>query len=301
MTKSLILALFSSSLFFFSYNAHAGRISNCSGGSGDYSDAPASYGVACHDTNRWQQFGDAEASLPGDYINIDDFNNPEWSAESAPLAIDSGDGGVSWATSNDGVNWGPFGRSDDLVRGEFVKFKVDIQRSDEGNHQFDEYKLWLDWFGAGSFDDSDVVMNGRWFKDQDTQSNVYNGVRTHNYFNHDLNTFNSPEQFGSFFSQMIQVPLTAMLGEVWMRARVTCENSFNHWNQFALHATGYYHQGEVEDYALRIVQHVSAPMGAGLLAIGVVGAMLLRRRRTKANPLRQALSAQQQKQQGSKL
>ncbi len=260
-----------------SHSAFAGSISNCTGGSGDYSDAPSSYGVACHDTNRWQQLGNSDASLFGDSISTNDNNNVGWTSESAPNAVDSGDNGVSWATSTDGITWSNFNQSNDLVQGEFVKFQVDVQRSAEGNHKYDEYKLWLDWFGNDTFNETDVVMNGSWMKNEDSDGVEFTGTLTSNFYNNDLQAFNSPDEFGSFFSNAIQVPINSILGELWMRARVICENSLN-TSSVQLLATGYYHQGEVEDYALNVVNKVSEPGTAILFSTVLLGLMLRRKK-----------------------
>lgn len=256
----------------------AGSVSSCNKRHGDFSDAPASYGTACHDTNRWQQLGDAGAPLKGDSVNINDFNNPEWTSESSPNAVDAGDSGVSWSTSSDGVNWSSFSQSNDLVQGEFVKFQVDVQRSDEGNHKYDEYKIWLDWMGTGTFDDADVVANEKWWKDEDSSGVDFTGTLASNFYNNDLNTYNSPDTFGSFVTNMIQVPLDSILGDLWMRARVTCENSLSAANGFNMLATGYLHQGEVEDYALRVVSKVNAPATAFLFSAVALGLFIRRRK-----------------------
>lgn len=261
-----------------SHSALAGSINNCTGGSGDYSDAPSSYGTACHDTNRWQQLGSADGSLYGDSIGINDNNNVGWTSESSPNAVDSGDNGVSWSTSSDGITWSSFGQSDSLVQGEFVQFQVDVQRSQEGNHQYDEYKLWLDWFGSGSFNESDVVMNDQWMKDEDSSGVAFTGILASNFYNNDLGAYNSPDEFGSFFSNAIQVPINSILGELWMRARIICENSLNIGNDYQMLATGYYHQGEVEDYALKIVNKVSEPGTAILFSTVFLGLMLRRKK-----------------------
>lgn len=261
-----------------SHSALAGSINNCTGGSGDYSDAPSSYGTACHDTNRWQQLGSADGSLYGDSIGINDNNNVGWTSESSPNAVDSGDNGVSWSTSSDGITWSSFGQSDSLVQGEFVQFQVDVQRSQEGNHQYDEYKLWLDWFGSGSFNESDVVMNDQWMKDEDSSGVAFTGTLAGNFYNNDLGAYNSPDEFGSFFSNAIQVPINSILGELWMRARIICENSLNIGNDYQMLATGYYHQGEVEDYALKIVNKVSEPGTAILFSTVFLGLMLRRKK-----------------------
>lgn len=251
-------------------SVYAGSIKNCTGGHGDYGDAPSAYGVACNDTNRWQQLGtdgyDGD-TLKGDSSGIDDYNNIGWSAESSSQAVDTGDNGITWSVSSDGTNWSNFGTSAHLTQGQFVKFKVDAKRSTEGNHKFDEYKLWLDWYGDESFDNSDVVFNDKWNKDEDEFGNKFMGTRANNFFNTDLNKYNSPVEFASFISDAIMIPLDALLGQTWLRARFVCENSFTG----PLQATGYYHQGETEDYAVKIVQDVNAPATIAIFTLALFG------------------------------
>jgi hypothetical protein len=273
-TRLLQLAAVLGASFMLVAPSQAGSIKSCTGGTGDYSDAPASYGVACHDTNKWQQLGKLDPPLNGAAVPENDFDNPGWTSESSPNAVDAGDDGVKWATSTDGVNFGPYGTTDDLVQGQFVKFQMDVNRSQKGGHNYDEYKLWLDWFGTGSFNESDVQMNGQWVKNQ-TSDGTLDTTGTGN--NNALGTKNSSQEFASFFSSVIQVPVNAFLGEVWMRARVACDFSFNTAGDFL--ATGYYHQGEVEDYAMRIVKHVNAPVSALLFSALGLGLMVQRRRR----------------------
>lgn len=255
-----------------SNSVFAGGITSCSGGSGDYGDAPTEYGVACHDTNRWQQLGTDGYNgdtLKGDSIGIDDYNNIGWSSESSSNSVDTGDNGIMWSVSSDGQNWSSFGTTADLTQGQYVKFKVDAKRSTEGNHKFDEYKLWLDWYGDNSFDNgtSDVVFKDKWWKNEDADGNEFVGSRANNYYNNDLNAFNSPVEFATFISDAIMVPLDALLGQTWLRARFVCENSYTG----PLKATGYYHQGETEDYSINIVQDVNAPATIALFSLAIFG------------------------------
>lgn len=262
-------------LLAFSALASAGSISQCTGGSGDYSDAPSSYGVACHDTNRWQQLGwDRKNydSLPGDRLSNDDYKNRGWTPESsAKDNRDRGDNGVKWAVSSDGENWSEYNTKNEITQGQYVKFQVGIKRSTTGNHQYDQAKIWMDWFGAGSFANAATVFNLIWAKDENSDGVKYNGRRA-NAYNRDLQANNSPDFWGQFFSSAIQIPLNAVLGETWLRARVICENSLTHANNFQLLPTGYYHQGEVEDYAVRIAAaNVSEPSVIMVLSLALIG------------------------------
>lgn len=265
INKLAIYAGIALSSVFLSFNSHAGSITNCTGGSGDYGDAPSSYGVACHDTNNWQQLGDTGQNR----IYTNDFNNIGWSSESSSRSEDTGDNGVKWRTSADGVNWTDYGQSEKLVQGKYVQFQVDVNRSKYGGHNNDEFKLWLDWFGTGSFNESDVVFHDYWIKNQDSDGNFDASLNAG--WNGSLGTRNSAQEFGSFFSSILEVPTNSILGEVWMRARIICDFSLNQGNNFMLSSTGYYHQGEVEDYQMHIVRDVNAPATAILVSLFALG------------------------------
>ena len=262
MKKLAIYAGIALSSAFFALNAHAGNIRSCTGGSGDYGDAPESYGVACHDTNNWQQLGD----IGGARSYRNDFNNVGWSSEGSTQTNDEGDNGISWRTSSDGGNtWTDYSQSNELVQGQLVQFQVDVSRSAYGTHNNDETKLWLDWFGTGSFNETDVVFHNEWDKDKTSD-----GVAT-------SDGSNSDQTFASFFSEILTVPLDSILGQVWMRARIICDFSLNPGNGNMLSSTGYYHQGETEDYQITIVEQVSAPATAILVSLFALGMMTRRK------------------------
>jgi hypothetical protein len=85
------------------------------------------------------------------------------------------------------------------------------------------------------------------------------------------------------FKVKVQVPLDAVIGSTWMRARVICENSLTTYdrNNNVFHATGYYHQGEIEGYKLTInaIPPTSVPKPITLLVFGSALFGLVRSRR----------------------
>lgn len=242
----------------------------------DYGDA-SGYGEACHDTNRWQQLGHAGKSLEGDTGNASDIDNANigWSGEQSQRATDSGDNGVTWRVQNSDGTWPVGFDNGELIQGATVEFQFVVQRSDEGNHQFDQLKAWNDWNGNNVFEESESIIDERWYKNHDVNDVL---VANSGNNNTDLGTHNNSDTL-RVYSQTIEVPLDAIVGNTWMRARVICENSLTHnqrENNIFL-AAGYYHQGEVEDYKLAINQ---VPEPTTLLVFGsaLIGLVLNRKK-----------------------
>jgi hypothetical protein len=252
----------------------------------DYGDADVSnngtvYGSACHDTNRWQQLGwTGDGDLEGDTgLHSDSDNaNAGWTGEQSQNAVDQGDNGVRWRIKDSGANWG----RGELTQGDLVEFFFIVKRSNEGNHKFDQLKAWNDWNGNGIFEDSENIIDEKWYKNQDRNGNL--NANSGNS-NSDLPTDNNADVWRKYYSE-ITVPVNAVIGDTWMRARVICENSLVSANDYTLSSTGYYHQGEVEDYKLAINQAfqpaVTVPEPSTLFVFGsaLIG-LVLSRKKTK--------------------
>jgi hypothetical protein len=247
----------------------------------DYGDATVSsdgtaYGEACHDTNRWQQLGwTGDGKLEGDSgSSSDDVNeNNGWTGEESQNSVDLGDNGVKWKVQNSDGSWPSTFNSGELTAGANVKFEFIVKRSNEGNHIFDQLKSWSDWNGNGIFEDDEVIIDEKWQKNHNR-----NDVLSANSgnANSDLGTNNNAAQWRKYYTQ-IQVPSNAVIGDTWMRARVICENSLVAANDYTLSSTGYYHQGEVEDYKVAINQ---VPEPTTLLVFGsaLIGLLLNRKK-----------------------
>jgi len=266
-------------LGFISSQAFAGATVSCDGRSNiDFSDAGNGYGVACHQTDRWQSLGD-----DWDRDNLSDASNTG--------NDDATDDGVTWRTSSDnGATWTDYGTGSAVTQGDLVEFRFEFTRSNDGWHQFDELKTWVDWDQDVSWSNADeVVTNVRWAKNENADDTYVGGptfadqTDHKNYcyangqtWNGDLKTCNSNDTF-RVFTEQVQVPLDAALGETWMRARVVCENSLTNYSpNFVMDATGYQDQGEVEDYAITVLAkrndppvQVPEPSGLLLLATGL--------------------------------
>lgn len=270
-------------LLCFSNVSFASSVINCGSGTYDYGDADVSidgtpYGEACHDTNRWQQLGTSDGGeLEGDTGDTSDADNENngWTGEKSNESVDSGDNGVAWKVQNLDGTWPSTFNSGELTPGAKVKFKFVVTRSNEGNHKFDQLKAWTDWNGDGTFDDSESIIDRKWYKDEiHGKMNKIDGSTVS--YNNDLNTNNSLDT-KAVFKVTMHVPLDALLGNTWMRARVICENSLVQDNDYTLSSTGYYHQGEVEDYKVAINQ---VPEPTTLLVFGsaLIGLVLSRKK-----------------------
>jgi hypothetical protein len=279
-------------LLCFSNVSFASSVVSCGSGTYDYGDATVSidgttYGEACHDTNRWQQLGTSDGGeLEGDTGDTSDADNENngWTGEKSNESVDSGDNGVSWKVQNIDGTWPSTFNSGELTPGAKVEFQFVVTRSNEGNHKFDQLKAWTDWNGDGVFDESESIIDKKWMKNRDS-NNVKNGNGSSNT---DLNTNNNTDT-QRIYTTNFTVPSNAVIGDTWMRARVICENSLTTYdrNNRIFHATGYYHQGEVEDYKVAINSKAGdgptpVPEPTTLLVFGsaLIG-LVLSRKKTK--------------------
>jgi hypothetical protein len=259
------LALVSTVLVSLSGFVQAGAVVSCDGKSGiDFGDAPAAYGVACHHTDEWQRLGNS------------------WSSEAATKPVDSDnfDDGVTWRTKASGSStWSAWSSNAVLTQGDDVEFSFEFNRADYGNHEYDELKTWIDWDRDTNWSNAnEVLINEQWHKNQ----NANDVDEFNSSFNNDLGTNNNSDTSRVYTTQ-ITIPLNAVLGDTWMRARIVCENSLSNYSvNRILEATGFQDQGEVEDYKLTVVakNRIPVPEPSTLLVftLGLLGLGLKRRK-----------------------
>lgn len=235
----------------------------------DYGDATG-YGEACHDTNRWQQLGyskdknrDDIALSSGTGDNDDGTPNRGWNQETEQNNVDKGDNGVRWRVQDENGNWiNNWGRAE-FTQGQLVEFQFFVERNKYGNHEFDQLKAWVDWNGDGTFQDdgSETLIDRKWYKVADnfeagnTVGNQDGGSNNDTLVTSLHGSVKNSDINRARVSVVKQIPYDAALENVWLRARVICENSLHEDDRLSntFLPTGYYHQGEAEDYKLAIV------------------------------------------------
>jgi|LGVF01.1.fsa_nt_gb hypothetical protein len=215
----------------------AGYVGNALATSYDYGDAPG-YTAARHSTPQWQRLG------------------MEWDAESSQKTVDTSDDGVFWSLDG-GTNWG----HDTVTVGQAVQFRFNMYKEDWGRHIADYLKVWIDWNQDADFSDTDEqVFQDAWY---------FTSEDGYEYGDGDA------EISKSFFTT-ITIPEEALLGDIWLRARVTCSESAGGYID-NLTATGDFWQGEVEDWKLTVAP-VPEPSTMLLFGLGLGGVCWIRRR-----------------------
>jgi hypothetical protein len=273
-------------LLCFSNVSLAGEVVCDANTSYDYGDATG-YSEACHATNNWQQLGDNPQQLSGD--NRAANNDDSWTSETTQNSVDVGDDGVSWRVQNPAdLSWSAFG-NEPLTAGANVEFQFVVTRSNQGNHEFDQLKAWGDWNDNGVFDDSEEIVDQKWYKVADSfaagnvagDANLYgdSGWNNDPLVNADFGSIRNSGVTSEILIVSTQIPVDAVISDTWIRARIICENSLTHTdrNNNVFLATGYYHQGEVEDYKVAVTS-VPEPTTLFVFGSALIGLVLSRKK-----------------------
>ena len=214
---------------YYSYTRHGSRyVDHANVGSND----SLSYGYAdtTHTTDGWQRLGS------------------QWGV----------DDGVVWSTDG-GATWG----HDTLYVGGTVMFRFDFQRTNDGVHDYDQIKAWLDWDVDRTWDnDTELVYAEQWYA---------------NYTKQDLDNDDLWTLQKYCYSENFIVPESA-LGTTWLRTRVHCTHTaFEDTNPYDALT-----QGEVEDWMLVVeATPTPEPSTVVLLGLGLMGVVGYTRKRTK--------------------
>lgn len=210
-----------------------------------------------------------------------------YTQESSAKDVDEGDNGVMWRTKNEDGTWSDWTNSGTMYRGQEAQFKFSMWRAQEGNHGYDKLKAWIDWSGKDGFNNDasgdELLIDKNWYKNHNASDRW--DTSSH-YWNSATRTRNSSDLFREYIVTKT-VPMFAALGDIWMRARVTCSHSLAKYSKnFDLLPWGYQDQGEVEDFKLTIASRTQpvtpVPEPSTLIFFTALLGVMLRNRGTLA-------------------
>lgn len=210
---------------------------------------------------------------------------------------DASHGTTQWqslgkTTNNDGVYWSLDGGTTftnsitDFQAGQTVTFRFEMYKQYWGVHSYDGITVWMDKEEGNnlSYTPSDIILKDQWNFNFDDPN--LPGVQGY-YYNGDPS---DPRVIANQSKYFFANYTFSQAGEYDMRARVSCSSDINgqgyspypmwantDWN---LNPTGYYGQGEVEDYEFNVkAKKVPEPTLLSLLGFGLIGLAAFRRKK----------------------
>lgn len=192
------------------------------------------------------------------------------------LATQTSGSGVYWS-----INGSAYGHNTSLTVGDSIQFQFNMHKQNVGTHYADFVKAWVDWDQDSWFNRKDVVIFAKQELSENESGNLGSDA-TPNVSDY------------TFYSAII--PITEkMIGELFLRARVTCSESVtssmglswgsqwhksDEWYNENFKPTGELGQGEVEEWTLT-VSKTPIPASLLLFGTGLLGLVTASRNRFK--------------------